>query len=104
MPNGRRAAKLRIIDHYEVNNIGLEHVVEKVKRWKDREGRSATNTKITTLPHDVGDQRASGPATRICLQILGGSCGDSGKVQVVPKLPIVDGINAVRRDDPDLLV
>ena len=89
------SGQTRVIDHYEVSNIGLEHVVEKVKVWKDREGRSYKYQRHY-LPHDLGN-RSPWTGNKDLETSFRRELQGFGHVQIVPKLPIEDGINAVRR-------
>lgn len=86
--------EIRVIDFYSSNGCGLDHYVGVLQDKARRPGNERGYTYGTHyLPHDVGVTELGTGRTRIeTLRQLG-----LNSIVVVPKLPIDDGINAVRK-------
>jgi hypothetical protein len=80
----RHGQEIRLIDYYEQSGVGLEHYARELDRRRYTYGEHF-------LPHDVDVRElGTGRSRRSMLRSLG------LEVRVVPKLPVEDGINAVR--------
>lgn len=88
--------EIHVIDHFEGSSVGLDWYVEELnRRAKDRGYQYGSHF----LPHDVNVRELSSGRTRY------ESLVDLGiEPQIAPKLPVDDGINAVRRIFPRLWV
>ena len=88
--------QLRLIDFYENSGVGLPHYAE-ILQEKTKELGYIYERHIG--PHDTGVQEWSSGKTRIQ------SARDIGiKFQIAPKLPVLDGITAVRNMFPKLWI
>ena len=81
--------EIRLINHYEASGEGLGHYAEVLHGWRDDLGyRYGSHY----LPFDVEVRELGTGKSRLeTLRELG------IRVSVAPKLPVADGINAVRR-------